>query len=268
MGFVGAYLWSLMEPGMRRFTPWAIGLAFAWRIGLTTGTGSIYGFQVARQGFDSAIFAPMYIALSLSYGLAVFVLVLLLACRSNGIPLGDALLARLARLQVIFIGVALYFVLIHHMTNYYFTRNRDFERFILFDGGIYTNLFWFGQMLLGTIVPFALLARPPLAQLRARIAASAALIVLGAFAQLYVTILGGQAQPLPLFPGHQVSSSFFDGIVNSYTPSLSEWGLGVLGLALVGLIVTLALKLIAFLPQRLDDAALQKYRAKHALAAS
>lgn len=268
MGFVAAYLWSLMEPGMRRFTPWAIGLAFAWRIGLTTGTGSIYGFQVARQGFDSAIFAPMYIALSLSYGMAVFVLVLLLACRSNRIALGDALVARLARLQVIFIGVGLYFVLIHHMTNYYFTKNRDFELFILFDGGIYTNLFWFGQILLGTLVPFALLLHPGIAQMRARLVTSVALVVLGAFAQLYVTILGGQAQPLPLFPGRQVSSSFFDGIVNSYTPSLPEWGLGLLGLAMLGLIVTLALKLFAFLPQRLDDAALQKYLAKQALAAT
>lgn len=268
MGFVGAYLWSLMEPGMRRFTPWAIGLAFAWRIGLTTGTGSIYGFQVARQGFDSAIFAPMYIALSLSYGLAVFVLVLLLACRNNDIALGDALLKRLARLQVVFIGVGLYFVLIHHMTNYYFTRNRDFECFILFDGGIYTTLFWLGQVLLGTLVPAGLLLHPGIAQMRVRIAASLALVVLGAFAQLYVTILGSQAQPLPLFPGRQVSSSFFDGVVNSYTPSLSEWGLGLLGLAMVGLIVIMALRLIAFLPQRLDDAALQKYRAKQSLAAS
>jgi molybdopterin-containing oxidoreductase family membrane subunit len=196
------------------------------------------------------------------------VLVLLLACRSNNIALGDALLKRLARLQVIFIGVGLYFVLIHHMTNYYFTRNRDFECFILFDGGIYTNLFWFGQILLGTLVPVGLLLHPRIAQMRARIVASVALVVLGAFAQLYVTILGDQAQPMPLFPGRQVSSSFFDGVVNSYTPSLPEWGLGLLGLAMVGLIVTLALRLIAFLPQRLDDSALQKYRAKQALAGS
>src|SRR5674476_22187 len=73
-GFVASYLRTLLDHRMNRYTPWAISLAFVWRIALTTGTGSIYGFQVARQAFDSALLAPLFIALSLSYGLAVFCL--------------------------------------------------------------------------------------------------------------------------------------------------------------------------------------------------
>ena len=59
-----------------------------------------------------------------------------------------------------------------------------------------------------------------------------------------------------IFPGRQVSSSFYDGVVNSYSPSLPEWLLSFGGVAIVGLIVTLALKVIGFLPERIDDAAL------------
>lgn len=264
MGFVIAYLWTMMERRMNRYTPLAGLFAFVWRMALTTGTGSIFGFLVARQAYDSALLAPLFIALSLSYGLAVFVLVLMLACHGSGRPLGDVLLARFARLQVIFIAAGLYFVLVYHLTNLYFTKHHDFERFLLLEGGVYTTLFWLGQVLLGSVLPLVMLLHPRIGQMRLRIAASAALVVGGGFAQMYVTIIGGQAFPLVLFPGRQVSSSFYDGVLNSYSPSLPEWLLGFGGVAIAGLIVMLALKLLGFLPERLDDATLQASSTTHA----
>ena len=264
MGFVIAYLWTMMERRMNRYTPLAGLFAFVWRIALTTGTGSIFGFLVARQAYDSALLAPLFIVLSLSYGLAVFLLVLMLACHGSGRPLGDALMARFARLQAIFIAVVLYFVLVYHLTNLYFTKHHDFERFILLEGGIYTAMFWLGQVLLGGVLPLVLLLHPRIGQMRRRIAASATLVVAGGFAQMYVTIIGAQAFPLVLFPGRQVSSSFYDGVVNSYTPSLPEWLLGFGGVAIAGLIVLLALKFLGFLPERLDDQALQESSATQA----
>ncbi len=257
MAIVIAYMWTMMENGMGRFTP-AAGLgAFIWRMLLTTGTGSIFGFLVARQAYDSALLAPLFIALSLSYGLAVFVLVLLAACAGGARPLGDALMARLARLQIIFISAGLYFVLVYHLTNLYFTKHHGFERFLLLEGGIYTALFWIGQVALGGLLPLVLLRHAAIGQLRRRIAASAALVIGGGFAQMYVTIVGGQAFPLVLFPGRQVSSSFRDGVVNAYQASLPEWLLGFGGLALAALITLLALRLLPLLPQRLDDAVMQ-----------
>lgn len=264
MGFVIAYLWTMMERRMNRYTPLAGLFAFVWRMALTTGTGSIFGFLVARQSYDSALLAPLFIALSLSYGLAVFVLVLMLACHGSGRPLGDAQVARFARLQVIFIAAGLYFVLVYHLTNLYFTKHHDFERFLLLEGGLHTALFWLGQVLLGSVLPLVLLLHPRIGQLRRRIAAGAALVVGGGFAQMYVTIIGGQAFPLVLFPGRQVSSSFYDGVVNPYSPSLPEWLLGFGGVAVAGLIVMLALKVMGFLPERLDDAALQASNTTHA----
>ena len=256
VGFVVAYLWTMMERRMNRFTPLAGFMAFIWRMALTTGTGSIFGFLVARQAYDSALLAPLFIALSLSYGLAVFIWVLMLASKGSARPLGDVLMARLARLQVIFIAAGFYFVLVYHLTNLYFTKHHDFERFILLDGGIYTAMFWLGQVALGTVLPLALLLVPGIGALRSRIAASAGLVILGGFAQMYVTIIGGQAFGLVLFPGYQVRSSFFDGVAASYSPSLPELLLGLGGVAVVGLIVMLALKVMGFLPERMDDAAL------------
>jgi molybdopterin-containing oxidoreductase family membrane subunit len=182
--------------------------------------------------------------------------------------LGDALVARLARLQVIFIAAGFYFVLVYHLTNMYFTKHHEFERFILLEGGLYTALFWLGQILLGCVLPLLLLIHPNIGALRSRVAASAGLVILGGFCQMYVTIIGGQAFGLVLFPGYQVKSSFFDGVTASYSASLPEWLLGFGGVAAVGLIVILALRVMGFLPERLDDAATSMTADPHPIPAS
>lgn len=256
MGLVIAYLWTMMERRMNRFTPLAGMAAFLWRVALTTGTGSIFGFLVARQAFDSALLAPMFIVWSLAYGQAVFLLVLIGAAHWVGRPPGPGMLQRLVRLQAIFIAAAFYFVLVYHLTNLYFTKHHGFERFILLDGGVYTALFWLGQVLVGMLLPLALLLHPATRGRVGAILLSCSLVILGALAQMYVTIIGGQAFPLVLFPGRQVRSSFYDGVVNAYLPSVPEWLLGLCGVAIAGLIVLVGLRFLGFLPERLDDPAM------------
>jgi len=253
LAVVALYLWTLFERRMNRHTSRAGLLAFFWRLVLTTGTGSIFGFLVARDAYASALLAPLFIVMSFSFGLAVFVLVLMAACRWSGRALGDEVLRRLKNLLGVFAGAVLYFVAIHHLTNLYVARQHDLERFFLLEGGIYTRLFWLGQVLLGSVVPLGLLYG---AASRRAIAAAAACVILGAFAQLYVLLIGGQAYPQLMFPDKHVSSSFFDGVVAAYTPSLPEFALGAGGVALALALVAVALKALPFLPQSLaDDAA-------------
>jgi Ni/Fe-hydrogenase subunit HybB-like protein len=81
---VGLYLITLMDRRLKDFSK-PIGLiAFLWRIGLTTATGSIFGFLVARVGYNSALMAPMFIVMSFAYGLAVFLLVQSAMYKWNG----------------------------------------------------------------------------------------------------------------------------------------------------------------------------------------
>lgn len=250
---VAAYLWTMMERRMNVFSKPVGVAAFIWRLLLTTGTGSIFGFLVARQAYDSALLAPMFIILSFSYGLATYLLVLLASYHWSGRPLGDHVIARLKNLLGIFVAASLYFVAVYHMTNLYFAKRHEFERFILVDGGIYPLLFWGGQVLLGSIVPMLILFNSRLSQSRRWIATAAALVILGAFAQMYVTIIGGQAFPLDLFPGMRESSSFFDGMINPYFPSWPEILLGLGGVAIAAVIVVFAIKILRFLPASLDD---------------
>jgi molybdopterin-containing oxidoreductase family membrane subunit len=255
------YLWLMMERRMNRYYPTAGFIAFLWRLILTTGTGSIFGFLVARQAYDAALMAPMFVIMSFSYGLAVFILVLMATYSWTNRPLGDAILYRLKNLLGVFIAAVLYFVLVYHLTNLYATEHHGVERFILMDGGIYTALFWIVQIGLGSLLPLAMIYHPTIGKSRPAIATASALVIIGAFAQLYVILIGGQAYPLVMFPGYEVSSSFFDGQIGSYSPSIWEITLGVGGIAMAMLIVTLAVRVLRFLPDTLADKAVDPHAA-------
>jgi Ni/Fe-hydrogenase subunit HybB-like protein len=96
---VAVYLWMMMDRRMNAYSKPAGFLAFFWRLILTTGTGSIFGFLVARQAYDTALLAPMFIIMSFAYGLAIFLLVLMASYAWSGRPLGEATVQRLKNLR-------------------------------------------------------------------------------------------------------------------------------------------------------------------------
>jgi molybdopterin-containing oxidoreductase family membrane subunit len=245
VAIVALYLWTMFE---RRFNAWSkpVGIAaLVWRFVLTTGTGSIFGFLVARQAYQSALLAPLFIVLSFGWGLAVFLIVQVAMYAWNGRTLPADVQRRLARLLALFLAASLYLVAVYHLTNLYFARQAQFEAFILRDGGVYPLLFWGGYVVLGSVLPFALLVR------RSAVGLAAALVVLGAFALLYVFIIGGQAFPLEIFPGHVVTSSFGDGRVANYVPSWPEALLGAGGLGAAFLLTVVGVRVLDFMPH--DD---------------
>lgn len=248
---VAVYLWTMMERRMNAYSKYAGFAAFIWRLALTTATGSIFGFLVARQAYASAVLAPMFIIMSFAFGLAVFIVVQHAMYRWNNRTLDEAIARRIKNLLAVFVGAVLYFTAVYHLTNLYFAKQQSFERFILLDGGIYTTLFWFGQVLLGSLVPLAILFHPAAGKKPSWIVFAALLVILGGFAQLYVLLIGGQAFPLDIFPGMQASSSFFDGRINAYSPSLPEFLLGLGGIGIAALITTIAVRVLHFMPE--DD---------------
>jgi len=264
MVIVAAYLWVQMERRMNGFAKTAGMVAFLWRLILTTGTGSIFGFLVAREAYDSAIMAPLFIAMSFSFGLAIYILVLLASYRGSDREIGDKIVNKLGRLLGIFVSLVLYFTVVQHLANLYAAEHIGVERFILLDGGIYTLLFWVGQVIVGGIIPLILVFRPAKADSQSSnrgIILASTLVIIGGFAQVYVIVIGGQAYPLNLFPGMEVSSSFNDGVIASYAPSLPEIGLGLGGVALAGLIVLFGIKLLRFLPVSLANSAIDPHHA-------
>lgn len=255
------YIWMMMERKMNKYYKPAGFVAFVWRLILTTGTGSIFGFLVAREAYDAALLAPMFIIMSFAWGLAVFMLVLMASYNWTGRPLGEAIINRLKNLLGVFIAAVLYFVLVYHLTNLYMTGRHGIERFLLLDGGIYTSLFWIVQIILGSLLPLVMIYHPAISKSRAAIGTACALVIIGGLAQMYVILIGGQAYPLEMFPGYEVTSSFFDGVVATYKPSIWEITLGVGGVAVALLVVTIGVRVLRFLPESLDDSVVDPHAA-------
>lgn len=251
---VGVYIWFMMDHSMYKFKKQAGLAAFIWRLALTTGTGSIFGFLVARSAYDAALLAPMFIIMSFSFGMAIFILVLMASYQWTGRELGDEILSRLRSLLGVFVAAVLYFVVVYHLTNLYITEHHGYEKFILLEGGQFTKVFWIGQIILGGLVPLALIFAPGVRNSRTVLALICSLIIIGGLSTMYTVIIGGQAYPLEIFPGYEVvSSTFFDGVVNDYTPSIYEVALGVGGVAVSLVIVAFLIKVLPFLPSSLAD---------------
>ncbi|WP_374544977.1 NrfD/PsrC family molybdoenzyme membrane anchor subunit [Rhodoblastus sp.] len=254
MAIVGAYLFTMMD--RRASKNYALGkalgsLAFGWRLVLTMGTGSIFGFLVARDAYFGAIMAPLFISSSLVYGLAFTVLVLATMSRETRAELmPEEMIVKFRGLLILFVLTTVFLTFIAHIAKIYAAPYRSIEAFLLLNGGVYPALFWIGQLAIGSIAPVALLATADNGRKgRVALALASVLILIGGLAQMYVIIIGGQAYPLTIFPGYEVSSSFFDGVVAAYSPSLPETLLGVSGISIAMLIATLALRLLPFLPE-------------------
>ena len=246
---VAVYLWTMME---RRMNPWskpAGFAAFTWRILLTTGTGSIFAFLIARAAYGSALLAPFFIVLSFAWGLAVFIVVQAALYYWNDMRLPPLVLKRMKNLLGVFIAATLYFTAVLHLTNAYFAKQIAFEAFLLFNSE-FASMFWIGQVLIGSLLPMALIWSPA-GQRQRWVTVAALLVIVGAFFQLYVFIIGGQAYPLDIFPGYDISSSFMDGVADHYTPRLPEILLGLGGIGVAFTATTIGVRVLRFMPQ--DD---------------
>ncbi|WP_300513453.1 NrfD/PsrC family molybdoenzyme membrane anchor subunit [Aliiroseovarius sp.] len=254
LAIVAVYLWVQMDRNVHpKWVKPAGLLAFVWRLALTTGTGSIFGWLVARPGYDAAVMAPLFIAMSFALGLAVFVLVLQGLCVLARCPLGQTLIERLTRLLALFVAVVLYFTVLQHLTNLYAAEHTGFEAFILFDGGVFPLLFWIGQIVVGSLVPLALVYGRKTPVSPGLASAVCLLVILGGVAQIYVIVIGGQAYPMEIFPGYEVSSTFFDGQVAGYAPSVPEVFLGIGGGALALFATGLGARVLRIVPTTLSD---------------
>jgi Ni/Fe-hydrogenase subunit HybB-like protein len=254
VALVAGYLYAMMDrrlsanPRATALFGWA---AFIWRLILTTGTGSIFGFLIARDAVSGAIMAPIFIASSLLYGLAFTVLVLMtMSIETSDILCTKELIAKFRGLLALFAATTLALTVIAHVTKLYAAPTEGVELFLLRDGGLIPIVFWIGQIGLGLLAPLVLLAvMKNEASNVAELAGASILFLFGGLAQMYAVIIGAQAWPLKIFPGFEVSSSFGDGAVATYAPTAPEFLLGVSGLSIAMLIAALAFRLLPVIPQ-------------------
>ena len=244
------YIWSMLDFNVNRFSSLIGKIAFGWRIILTTGTGSIFGFLVAREAYSTAVLAPLFIVMSLLYGTAVFYLLLRIISKLQSTDIPHEITTNIRRLMIIFLLANIYFLILYHITNLYISKQVAVESFILLNGGGYTTMFWLGQVGLGLIIPLSYEMTNGESRSFA-LTITSIMVLIGGFFAVAVIIIGGQAFPLNIFPDHTIlESSFYDNVIHSYTPSIFEFGLGIGGTSLALIIILILITNLKFIPSK------------------
>ena len=249
------HLGALIEPRMRRYVGITGTLAALVALLLALNVGSIFGMLGTRPVYGGAIMMPLFLASALAYGTAAFALVWQAVLRSQGQASPPAATAWLAMALLTSVIATAALLVLHFLTLLYQPDLQEAARFLLIDGGAYPILFWIGVVAIGIITPtLLLLRRPARARGRALVGASGCVLA-GGLAHLFVVIVGGQAIPLQIFPGREVTGAGFDEEAASYVPSAWEAlvGLGGVGLALA--ILLLALRVLPLTVKHLPDEA-------------
>ncbi len=257
IAIVAVYLWFMFERKMNKYTSNAGIVAFVWRIILTSGTGSIFGFIVARQAYDGVFFAPMFVVMSFSFGLAVFILVLLASYKWTGLELGEEVVFKLAKLLGLFVASVLYLVIVYYLGALYLAENIAVTNFVLLSDNLHNKIFWYGQILIGSLAPLVLIYHKSLSKNISMVGFASILVIIGGFAQLYVLIISGQELPLQMFQGKDILIGWQLTEV-AYYPSIVEVLLGLGGVSLVFILLLLAMKILPFLPKELPNALLKR----------
>lgn len=208
-------------------------------------TAWIFGLQISRTFWYSAIMAPLFIASALVSGLSLVILLALALRRLRRIEFEDRLVAYLGGLLAVFIVVEAFLVGSEFLTAAYPGVPEDAGPIARLLVGPYAALFW-TEVVVGLAVPFAILAVRRMRRRPELVAAASALAVLGIFVHRLNLLLNGLSYvPIPLAPGVAIGASQGDAArsfatYHWYVPTVIEWLIVVGVLAFGALLFTLA----------------------------
>ena len=209
-------------------------------------TAWIFGLQIAKEGWFTAILAPIFVASAMDSGLALLIMVLAGLDKSGKFTTDKKLFASLAGLLCTCIAVDAYFIGCEVLTMAY-PGAEGAATLSIMTGGATAPFFWF-EVVCGLIVPFCILV---FAKSRANmklVTVSCALVVLGVFCKrcwLLLTsfavpnVFGGPGVPLGTFAAQEGGLGMW-GAFGSYAPTVPEL-LVALGVVSVGVLAFMIL---------------------------
>lgn len=209
--------------------------------------GATYGILTARPIWFSPSAPVMFILSAIAAGPALTLFLTLLA----GIVLNKEMVPRdaikgVARLIGFAALAYLYLKLWSWMSTSYYSRvpEHEFGLELLNLNTPYGFTFWWGEILLGAVIPAIIMLWPRLRNNRFVLMLGCALVVFGLLVYRWNVTLAGFTVPLQWNPGVREIGS-----VNVYSPSLVEWGVAI-GIFCYGcLAYTLGVRFLRLYPE-------------------
>ncbi len=216
-------------------------------------TAWIFGLQISRGFWYTAIMAPLFISSALVSGLALVILIAFVLRRAGRVAFSDELATFLGALLGTFVAVQGFLVFSEVLSGYYPGNPSDAVREII--GGPYAPLFAV-EVVVGLLVPFVLLVITNLRKRPIVVGAAAVLALIGIFAhRLGIIVVGLHQAPLPYAPGTAIGTVQSDATSFAtsswYMPSGIELAIALGLVAFAALLLTIG---AVILPLRSEDA--------------
>ena len=140
----------------------------------------VLDLEMAREGWYSAIMAPIFVASACDSGLALLMVVLAAVRKAGVFDCGRELFANLARLLATFIAVDAFFIGCELLTTAYPGTEGASHVLGIMTSGATAPFFWF-EILGGLLIPFVLLASAKRRERTGVVVAASALVMCGVF---------------------------------------------------------------------------------------
>jgi dimethyl sulfoxide reductase membrane subunit len=207
-------------------------------------TAWIFGLQISRPWWNTALLAPLFVTSAILSGSALIALVAVVAERFDKLHLAPETWSTVRKLIATALAVDLFLTAADYLTILWGNVPQDRAALeMILPGGSWQWVFWL-EWLVGGLIPFLLLTVPRWRGRRGAFAAACLLVMVGVYAFRIELVVGGLLQPLlSLAPGVSLgsftagSSSF--QLVGSYHPTWVEYSIVVGLLAFLALLITL-----------------------------
>jgi molybdopterin-containing oxidoreductase family membrane subunit len=212
-------------------------------------TAWIFGLQISRGFWYSAIMPPLFISSALVSGLALVTILAFVTRRTGRVSFGDELGSFLGGLLAVFLAVEAFLVLCEVLAGYYPGIPTDAVHQLF--TGRYAPGFAV-EIVVGLVIPFVLVAVTAWRRRPQIVVLASVLALIGIFVhRANLIVIGLGKDPIPLAPGTplgipQANGSSF-AATSVYFPSIWEFLIVVGIIALSALVFTLAIR---YLPLR------------------
>ena len=215
-------------------------------------TAWIFGLEIAKEGWYSAIMAPIFVASACDSGLALLMVVLAAVRKAGVFDCGRELFANLARLLATFIAVDAFFIGCELLTTAYPGTEGASHVLGIMTSGATAPFFWF-EILGGLLIPFVLLASAKRRECTGVVVAASALVMCGVFCKrvwlLFTSFTVTNVYGAPGISSGSTAARGADGfdmwaLAGSYTPQPVEF-------AVVAAVVSFCILGIALLSKKL-----------------
>ena len=207
-------------------------------------TAWIFGLQISRPWWNTALMAPLFVTSAILSGTALVALVALAAHRFDRLHVPDETWRAVCGLMAVAIAVDLFLVGSDYITLLWGNVPRERAALdLILPGGSWQWLFWL-EWVVGGIVPFVLFVVPSLRRRGWVFGLASGLVLVGVYAFRIELVVGGMIRPLLHLPPGIALGSYRPGqssfeTVGVYHPTWVEYAIVTGVLVFLSLLIVL-----------------------------